>query len=233
MRRIKDALPKMDKLQEKRLLKVFDGSGDDQKINDMVAAVTADFRRVELKIQQVVSAGSDEDGCQKGARVRENAQKGLATELKTLSMEFKNRQTKYMNDLQRRQAGAKGLLDEEAGGPQSRFIDTGFTASQMEDLDLMESNVGQRSEDIAKIAQSISDLHGIFKELAVHVIDQGTVLDRIDYNIEQVVYQSQEANTQLRKAEQSQKNNRAMKCIFALVIANLILIVILIMKHAH
>lgn len=34
--------------------------------------------------------------------------------------------------------------------------------------------------------KSIEDLSTIFKELAVLVIDQGTILDRIDYNMEQV-----------------------------------------------
>ena len=38
-------------------------------------------------------------------------------------------------------------------------------------------------EDIAK---SIEELATIFKELAVLVIDQGTILDRIDFNMEQV-----------------------------------------------
>ena len=34
--------------------------------------------------------------------------------------------------------------------------------------------------------KSIEDLSTIFKELAVLVIDQGTILDRIDFNMEQV-----------------------------------------------
>ena len=36
------------------------------------------------------------------------------------------------------------------------------------------------------LAQSIEELSEIFKELAVLVIDQGTILDRIDFNMEQV-----------------------------------------------
>ena len=36
-----------------------------------------------------------------------------------------------------------------------------------------------------QVAESVNDLADIFKEIQVLVIDQGTVLDRIDYNIEQ------------------------------------------------
>mmetsp|Transcript_30722 Transcript_30722/g.102280 ORF Transcript_30722/g.102280 Transcript_30722/m.102280 type:complete len:168 (-) Transcript_30722:216-719(-) len=104
---------------------------------------------------------------------------------------------------------------------------------QLHDLQDMELNVGQRSSEITRIAQSISDLHTLFKELAVLVIDQGSILDRIDYNIERVVDQSMEANKQLKKAEDKQKSYRAMKCILALVIINMILTIILTVKSTN
>jgi len=44
----------------------------------------------------------------------------------------------------------------------------------------------RRDHEINAIVQSIEELSQIFKELAVLVIDQGTILDRIDYNMEQV-----------------------------------------------
>merc|ERR1712048_1129170 len=103
----------------------------------------------------------------------------------------------------------------------------GFTDQQLLEVDNMESQIHQRSDEITQIASSVSDLHTIFKELAVLVIDQGSILDRIDYNIEQVVHDSREANTQLQKAEKSQKSNRAMKCMMLLVVANLVLLIIL------
>ena len=46
------------------------------------------------------------------------------------------------------------------------------------------NDVDQRNQDIMEIAKSIEDLAIVFKELAVLVIDQGTILDRIDYNME-------------------------------------------------
>jgi syntaxin 16 len=47
-----------------------------------------------------------------------------------------------------------------------------------------------RDVEIQQIAKSIEELSQIFKELAVLVIDQGTILDRIDFNMEQVVGRS-------------------------------------------
>ena len=50
-----------------------------------------------------------------------------------------------------------------------------------------ETGVDQRGTEIASIAKSIEELAQIFKELAALVIDQGTILDRIDYNMETAV----------------------------------------------
>jgi syntaxin 16 len=47
--------------------------------------------------------------------------------------------------------------------------------------------VEQRDEEIRRIVESIAELQSIFADLANLVADQGTVLDRIDYNMEQTV----------------------------------------------
>lgn len=91
--------------------------------------------------------------------------------------------------------------------------------------------VNQRDEEINRIAKSIEELAQIFKELAVLVIDQGTILDRIDYNMEQVLENTKEGLVQLHKAEDYQKSALPLKCIIALVVLIFIMLGAMIMKH--
>lgn len=92
--------------------------------------------------------------------------------------------------------------------------------------------MNQRDAEIAHIAKSIEELAAIFKELAVLVIDQGTILDRIDYNMESAVDSAKEGVKQLEKAEEHQKNSMSVKCIIALVLLIIIMVGVLIWKHS-
>ncbi len=62
----------------------------------------------------------------------------------------------------------------------------GFSNAQLMDLMSAEELAQERDQEIRKICQSIEELSVVFKELAALVIDQGTIIDRIDYNMEQV-----------------------------------------------
>ena len=93
--------------------------------------------------------------------------------------------------------------------------------------------MNQRDEEITRIAKSIEELAQIFKELAVLVIDQGTILDRIDYNMESAVEHVKEGVKQLEKAEEHQKNAMSVKCIIVLVLLIIIMIGVLIWKHSN
>jgi syntaxin 16 len=57
--------------------------------------------------------------------------------------------------------------------------------------------IDSRTREVNDIAKSIYALAEIFRDLQTLVIDQGTLLDRIDYNIEQVTFTMKAANEEL------------------------------------
>lgn len=88
--------------------------------------------------------------------------------------------------------------------------------------------VEAREKEVMNIVKSIVDLNTVYKDLSNLVEEQGTVLDRIDYNIESTQTKVYEGFKQLQKAEKYQRANRKMYCIFILSIAVLFLLILLI-----
>lgn len=88
----------------------------------------------------------------------------------------------------------------------------------------------ERDRDIAKITKSITELADMFDEVNMIIVDQGTIMDRIDYNMDVVVEKSKKGVFELEKAEEHQKSNRALKCIAILVCMIIILTAIYAIK---
>lgn len=88
--------------------------------------------------------------------------------------------------------------------------------------------VEAREKEVMNIVKSIVDLNTVYKDLSHLVEEQGTVLDRIDYNIESTQTRVYEGYKQLQKAERYQRANRKMYCIFVLSIVVLFMFILLI-----
>lgn len=85
-----------------------------------------------------------------------------------------------------------------------------------------------RDEEVTKIVKSIYDLNDIFKDLSQMVQEQGTILDRIDYNVEQTQTRVSEGLRQLQRAEMYQRKNRKMCIIMVLASVTLFMLLLLI-----
>ncbi|XP_023161980.1 syntaxin-16 [Drosophila hydei] len=86
-----------------------------------------------------------------------------------------------------------------------------------------------REEEVTKIVKSIYDLNDIFKDLGHMVQEQGTVLDRIDYNVEQTQTRVSEGMRQLQRAEMYQRKNRKMCIILVLAAVTFVMLLLLIL----
>lgn len=98
---------------------------------------------------------------------------------------------------------------------------------------LLQSNdsaISQREREIEEIAQGIIELADLFRDLQTMVIDQGTVLDRIDYNVERMASDVKEAEKELKTAEGYQKKTTKRKIIFLLLLLIAAMIILLVIK---
>jgi syntaxin 16 len=224
---------KMDDLQSlhaSRVGSVFGRDLDDMesRIEAMTREITDRFRTAERILQKVGAATRRAGG--EEAAIGANVQRNLAKQLQELSVSFRTSQRKYLAEVQAQKSGVM-TGDKFAGIDLSTDEGNFFTTQQVQVVDDLQEAIQSRDKEISKIAQSIEELGTIFKELAVLVIDQGTILDRIDYNMEAVVEHTKTGIKQLERAEKAQKNARPMKCIVCLVTTICILLVILVLKH--
>lgn len=124
-------------------------------------------------------------------------------------------------------SGAQNYVDDEK-------VDDAFQKPALNQKQLLlieEENtqmVAEREQEVNKIVKSIVDLNDVFKDLAHMVHEQGSILDRIDYNIEQTQFQVHEGFKQLQKAERYQRQNRKMHCILCMSVTIVILVILLI-----
>jgi syntaxin 16 len=230
------------------------------KIEQLTLQITGRFRTAEQSLQAIGALtrgggggtrmrGSTTTTAQDAALVGANVQRSLAQQLQELSVQFRQSQRKYLGEVQAQKSGGlvpsgggAAALDDRFGGAATGSGTGGgggeffFNTSQQQQQlaladDMTTVMIQSRDQEIVQIARSIEELGSIFKELAVLVIDQGTILDRIDYNMEAVVESTKTGIKQLEKAEQHQKNARPLRCIVCLSVTIFVLLVILILKH--
>lgn len=89
-----------------------------------------------------------------------------------------------------------------------------------------EAIIAQREREIEDIAQGIIELANIFQELQTMVIDQGSMLDRIDYNVENMSRDVKEADKELKVASGYQKRGikRKIMLLLAILIAGVFIL---------
>jgi syntaxin 16 len=215
-----------------------ESSADEIAIESCTHEITRMFNETH-RLVQIIKSHSTE-GPVKEQRLTINVYHSLASALQELSTMFRSTQNNYLRQIQSREDRSKvyfdnQLEDEDLYNREVDDIDNYFVNSkqmnQQQLLLLEEENTRfaqEREQEVNAIVKSIVDLNEIFKDLSQMVVDQGTVLDRIDYNVEQTQIQVYEGFKQLQKADAYQRKNRKMCAILVLAVTTIILFFILI-----
>ena len=159
--------------------------------------------------------------------IKSNLQQALVEKVKEYTRKFKLNQEIYTKKY-------KELVGED---DQNLGINT-FMKEEEENIQkdnfLMTDNSHQilkkRDTELNKLLNSVQDLAGIFKDMQSLVMEQGSILDRIDYNIDIASSNVVKGKNSLIKANEYHKNNCFRNVIIVLLVCIFIEAFMLIFK---
>ncbi|WCJ22273.1 syntaxin of plants 42 [Euphorbia peplus] len=232
IQQVRIKMTQLVKAHAKALMPNFgDGKEDERTIEVLTIEITDLLRKSEKRLRNFSVGDSPEE-----SNIRKNVQRSLATDLQNLSMDLRRRQSTYLKRLQQQKEGHDGidiemnLNENKYGYEDSEFSGMGFDEHQMK-LKKSDQFSEEREREITQVVASVSELAQIMKDLSVLVIDQGTIVDRIDYNIQNVASSVEDGYKQLQKAERSQNKGGMVMCATVLVIMCFVMLVLLILKE--
>ncbi|KAK7392064.1 hypothetical protein VNO78_20491 [Psophocarpus tetragonolobus] len=233
VQRARKKMGELAKAHAKALMPSFgDGKEDQHAIETLTHDITDLIKRSEKRLRRLSATGPSED-----SNVRKNVQRSLATDLQNLSVELRKKQSAYLKRLRLQKEGQDGVdLEINLNGSKARYEDDDldnmvFNEHQMAKLKKSEAFTVEREKEIQQVVESVNELAQIMKDLSVLVIDQGTIVDRIDYNIQNVATTVEDGLKQLQKAERTQKKGGMVMCATVLLIMCFVMLVLLIIKE--
>ena len=162
-------------------------------------------------------------------KVKNNIKIFLTTKIQNFSNEFRQNQQQYLKYL--KDMGIIIYSNEDKTNKSESLLNDNddekknFLYTKDDDVNIQ---IKKRDEDIDILVKSINELSGIFKDLQNIVQEQGTILDRIDYNINISYENSQEGLKNLKKAEQHNNEScfrNAILLLFFIIFVETILII--------
>ena len=154
-------------------------------------------------------------------QLKENMKSFLMTQFSEFTRHYKYNQEIYI----RKYKELGGEDDELDKIYQSQKINENYLLKTEKDNDLQ-----RRDSELGELLNSMSNLAATFSDLKNLVVEQGTVLDRIDYNIDIASTNTEKGKQHLINASELQKKSCFKNIMLFLVFIIFIESVLLIMK---
>lgn len=175
--------------QETRLRPSFEESEIaklDKALKKLRVELNEGIRSAEQKIKEfegfVIS--SENEACQ---RIKNNMKSMLANKLQKLAAELRKCTKEHIEKRRHIDPAAR----EEA--KQVKQVDP----TNVQEMVRIEAQDQLKDEEINQLVKSMNEIATLFKELSMLVIEQGNIIDRIDYNLEATLTNVQKGNNQL------------------------------------
>lgn len=213
------------KLINSRIKMQFGDHSDlDRQIEQKTAQATNILHECEINFKRIQDRGGPNEA-PSDKRIRENVERILATRIQEGTMMVRRQQKSLLNRI-KDQNDVSGKVDVH-------LPSTEYSEELKQEMEGMDEIARERDEDINKLIDTINELSQLFKQMNQLVIEQGTLVDRIDYNVEKTLTHTQKAKVELHKAHKYQSSKCADYCIKVLIIMIAIFSVLLILKYKH
>ncbi|CAH1394156.1 unnamed protein product [Nezara viridula] len=191
-------------------------------------------------------------------RLLQSVTRAMVTEMSTLQAEFKAVESNYVNMVKSREERSKFYFDFETETSEEDWGEINLVQQSMKqrvvksreerskpyfdfetetveedwgEINLVQQSIEQRGVDekqVENIMRSFVELRDLYLDLSRLIVDQGTILDRIDYHVEQAQNQISRGTQKIAKAAQYQKSHKKLFCIFILAVTFTVLFIALI-----
>ena len=193
-----------------------------KSIGKIVHEISLQLQLYERNVKELIKQNLDN---QVHNIIKSNLQQALVEKAKEFTRKFKLNQEIYTKKY-------KELVGED--DPTMEVNNYMKEEEQNNDNFLMTDNSKQvlkkRDNELNKLLNSVNDLAGIFKDMQVLVMEQGSILDRIDYNIDIASTNVVKGKNSLIKANEYHKNNCFRNVIIVLIVCIFIEAFMLIFK---
>ena len=193
---IKIIVSELQACQGRRFMVQFNEE-ESKKLNKNIKKIAytlrQELKRIEKNVNIYVNSDffdSDDDDLL--YQIKENMNQNILSELNEFSKKFKLNQEIYSQK-------CKELVIEEEEDDDNLYEMNNISTSNSDLNDNMNNKNGDqnflmkdepdlllknRENELNEIVKGVMNLHELFKDMQIIVIEQGTILDRIDYNID-------------------------------------------------
>jgi syntaxin 16 len=102
-----------------------------------------------------------------------------------------------------------------------------YAEQQMAQLTSMQHAYAERDEAVAELIKEVTEIQEVMRDISVLVVEQGSMVDRIDQNVTAAVESIDRGVDHIRKAHEGSKGGAMATCIFVLLVLIAIMFVIM------
>ncbi|CBH14727.1 QA-SNARE protein putative [Trypanosoma equiperdum] len=246
-RKIRKHMESLEKLWRNNLKIEFSSSRDEGReemdIERLRVSIDNLFKQSEKVVNELEVAYMRElpdEGTDAELSILRNVKMCLVNELSNIGKLYRESERRYVMDLKKQQSVAKRwgnserqrVIEQEleTDAVMNRCLQKGMSQEQVEAMLLNQQLADERVKEFEHIYTSIKSMHEMFSDMKTLVIEQGAVLDRIDYNMSITHERVQSGRAELEKAAEYQEAGLFKTCFLFLVVTIFVLLFILLFQ---